>query len=164
MIRFWLFCLVLLSCLAACSTRAPDLSTFSGIATRVHDGDSIHVTPEGQGRIVIRLAGIDAPERQQRYGSDARDHLASMILNQPVEVHCYKKDRYKRQLCIVFHDNTDINLAMVSAGLAWHYKKFQNEQTSTQRRQYSAAEQKARTEQRGLWHDTTPIAPWDYRS
>ncbi len=155
---------MMLSSLIACSTTTPDVTQLRGIANKVHDGDSIHLTPTGQSRIVVRLAGIDAPELQQRFGSDARDYLRSMILNKSVDAHCHKTDRYERLLCVIYQDGADINLAMVSEGLAWHYKKFQNEQTATQRRQYATAEHQARKQRLGLWRDRAPKAPWDYRS
>ena len=56
-----------------------------------------------------------------------------------------------------------MNLEQVRAGLAWHYKKYQNEQTTADRVKYSDAEREARMEKRGLWHDPEPVPPWDYR-
>jgi endonuclease YncB( thermonuclease family) len=161
---FWLISAILLSSVTACSTTPHDTTRITGIANKVHDGDSIHITPAGQKRVIVRLAGIDAPELKQRFGLPARDHLRSILLNKPVEARCHKIDRYERRLCVVYRDGTDINLAMVSAGLAWHYKKYQNEQTRKQRRQYASAEHEARTRRLGLWRDNNPQAPWNYRS
>lgn len=47
--------------------------------------------------------------------------------------------------------------------LAWHYKKYQREQTATDRKLYSDAEIAARKEKRGLWQDLDPILPWECR-
>ena len=63
----------------------------------------------------------------------------------------------------VLLDGEDMNLEQIKAGLAWHYKKYQNEQTPTDRKLYSKAEIKAREAKRGLWHDPEPVPPWEYR-
>jgi len=99
---------------------SPSKATHTGLVTKVHDGDSIHITPPGQKRVVIRLAGIDAPELKQAYGIASRDKLRSMILNQTASARCYKKDRYQRNVCVVYFDGDDMNLEMVRAGFAWH--------------------------------------------
>jgi endonuclease YncB( thermonuclease family) len=51
----------------------------------------------------------------------------------------------------------------VKAGLAWHYKKYQKEQSVDDRRTYAYAEEQARTEKQGLWLDPQPTPPWDWR-
>lgn len=45
------------------------------------------------------------------------------------------------------------NLEQVKAGLAWHYKKYQKEQSLDNRSIYAQAEEQARAERRGLWID-----------
>ena len=49
--------------------------------------------------------------------------------------------------------NQDMNLRQIEAGLAWHYKKYQNEQTQSDRELYSEAEITAREAKRGLWRE-----------
>ena len=63
---------------------------------------------------------------------------------------------------MVYFDGEDVNLQMVRAGMAWHYKKYESEQSSWQRRQYSKAESRARSDRLGLW-DGESIAPWEFR-
>ena len=72
-------------------------------------------------------------------------------------------DRYHRILGKVLLDGEDINLEQVSSGMAWHYKKYQREQTTADRVRYSDAEREARRQKLGLWHDPQPVPPWDYR-
>ncbi len=150
--------------LAACSTDTIDAVVYRGEITRVHDGDSLHITPaRGGQRVVVRLAGIDAPELAQAYGEVARDHLRSVVLNRNAQAHCYKADQYQRQLCTVFVDGADVNLQMISQGLAWHYKRFQHEQTKRDRLAYARSELDARRQRTGLWSEQS-IAPWDFRA
>jgi endonuclease YncB( thermonuclease family) len=63
----------------------------------------------------------------------------------------------------VLLDDQDVNLEQIQAGMAWHYKKYQGEQTTDHRVAYSDAELGARREKRGLWADRDPVPPWEYR-
>ena len=74
-----------------------------------------------------------------------------------------KRDRYERILGKVLLSGEDMNLEQIRAGLAWHYKKYQNEQSSSERELYSQAEIEAREAKRGLWYDPEPVPPWEYR-
>jgi len=58
----------------------------------------------------------------------------------------------------------DICHQQIKSGLAWHYKKYQNEQSIRDREAYSASEISAQNQQLGLWSDPRPVAPWDYRN
>ena len=147
--------------LVSCNNTKP-AATYTGQVTKVHDGDSIHITPPGQKRVIIRLAGIDAPELKQPFGIQSRDNLRSMILDRQATAECHKVDRYQRQVCVVLFNRRDVNLAMVEGGFAWHYKQYQNEQTEKQRQQYSKAESRAQSDQLGLW-DGESIEPWVFR-
>lgn len=60
-------------------------------------------------------------------------------------------------------DRNDINLAMINAGLAWHYKKYQKDQSRSDRLLYAHAEEQARQHRIGLWRDPNPTPPWDWR-
>ena len=53
---------------------------------------------------------------------------------------------------------------MVQDGLAWHYKDYEKEQSKRDRDLYKQAEQKAQKERIGLWKNTDPIKPSDFRS
>lgn len=154
--------LVVALLVSACSNNPPAMKIVSGIVTKVHDGDSIHITPAGKKRVIIRLAGIDAPELAQPYGMASRDKLRSMILKKRAEAHCHKQDRYQREVCVVFHSEVDVNVQMLKSGLAWHYKQYEKEQTSQQRKAYARAERDAKTKSLGLWAGNS-VAPWEFR-
>jgi endonuclease YncB( thermonuclease family) len=74
-----------------------------------------------------------------------------------------KYDRYQRILGKVLVGGEDVNLEQVEAGMAWHYKKYQGEQSTSDRVKYSDAELEARRHKLGLWHDPSPVPPWEYR-
>lgn len=133
-----------------------------GIVSKVHDGDSIHIMTSA-GRIKIRLSGIDTPEIKQAFGIEARNILRALILDKEASARCHKIDRYKRQVCVVYLDDRDINLFMVESGFAWHFKKYQDEQSEADRISYSVAEDVAKHKGIGLWQDKESIPPWEFR-
>ena len=68
-----------------------------------------------------------------------------------------KKDQYDRILGVIYIDNYDINLQMVKDGFAWHYKYYDNTA------EYAEAEALARKAKAGLWADSNPVNPYEFR-
>lgn len=137
--------------------------TIHGKVVAITDGDTITVLDAQRVQHKIRLAGIDAPEKKQAFGQRAKEHISSLVFSRTVDVEAEKKDQYKRTVGKVIVDGQDVNLAMVVAGLAWHYKQYEREQSASDRLLYSSAESESRQARRGLWQDTDPMAPWDWR-
>lgn len=135
-----------------------------GKVVGVTDGDTITVLDQSNRQFKIRFAGIDAPEKAQPFGQRAKEHLSSLVFSKVVTVETEKEDRYGRTVGKVLLDGRDINMAMVVAGLAWHYKKYQAEQSPDDRLLYDSAEVEARAAKRGLWADSNPILPSEWRS
>ena len=137
--------------------------TLTGRVVRVTDGDTIVILDSSDAQHKIRLTGIDAPERKQAFGTKSKDHLSDEVAGKFVVVDYSKRDYYKRILGKELLNGEDMNLEQVRAGLAWHYKKYQKEQSPEDRQLYSAMEIEAREAGRGLWHDPAPVPPWEYR-
>ena len=142
-----------------------------GKVIKITDGDTLYVPDANYQQHKIRLAGIDAPERKQAYGLASRKHLASIVAGRQVTVEYQKRDRYGRivgkvLLVVVFHtsaDEIDVCLEQVKAEFAWHYKKYQHEQSLEDQRLYADAEIRAREDRLGLWRENNPNPPWEYR-
>ena len=150
-------------CLVACNRAEEGLI---GRVVKVSDGDTITVleTPVGSApradrpvQHKIRLQGIDAPEKSQAYGDAATRYLAGLVAGQEVRVAWSKRDKYNRILGTVYIKRAEVNLAMLRAGYAWHYKKFDSTPA------YAQAESIARAAKRGLWQDKNPIKPEAFR-
>ena len=137
--------------------------TLQGRVVRIADGDTVTVLDASKTQWKIRLMGIDAPEKKQAFGNKSKQHLSDLVFNKQVTVEYSKQDRYGRTVGKIFVDGIDANLEQVKAGLAWHYKKYQKEQTPEDRVLYAHAEDQAKADKRGLWLDLDPIAPWDFR-
>lgn len=134
-----------------------------GFVQKVVDGDTIHLTDDNGKLHKVRLLGIDAPEMDQSFGFESREMLVNLVEGERVIIDSRKKDRYKRILGKIYLDDMDVNLTMISKGLAWHYKRYRKDQLKRDIPIYSEAEQTAKDNAIGLWSDTAFIPPWDWR-
>jgi endonuclease YncB( thermonuclease family) len=155
----------LLAVILAAATGSADAAQWvvEGRVVGVSDGDTITVLDAGRTQHVVRIGGIDAPERKQPFGSAAKEALSSMAFDRRVEARCWKRDRYGREVCSVFVGSRDIGLAMIGDGYAWHYKAFEREQSAQDRTAYAGSETDARAARRGLWREPGAVPPWEFR-
>ncbi len=132
--------------------------TFEGKVTGIKDGDTYKVFYNGSEQ-TIRLAHIDCPEKKQPFGSKAKQFASDICFGKYVTVKSEgKKDRYKRIIAeIILQDDTNLNKELVKNGLAWHFKKYSDNQ------EYSELEISSRDKKNGLWSEPNPTAPWDWR-
>lgn len=148
---------------AAQAEPNPSPWTITGVVVRVSDGDTVTVLDAHQQNHKVRLAGIDAPERAQAFGQIARKVLGSTLNRRPVTAECVKQDRYGRSLCTLWLDGNDLGLALIRAGLAWHYTDYIRDQAPWDAARYARAETEARLARRGLWSQSKPTPPWAWR-
>ncbi|MGC1955811.1 MAG: thermonuclease family protein [Gammaproteobacteria bacterium] len=149
--------------LLVCTLPLAHAETLTGRVVRVTDGDTLVILAPNNAQHKIRLQGIDAPERGQAYGTKSKEHLSELVAGKFVVIEFDKYDRYGRIIGKVLLSGADMNLEQIKAGLAWHYKKYQGEQSASDRVKYSDAEREARRLKLGLWHDPNPVPPWEYR-
>lgn len=122
------------------------LATLQGSA-RVIDGDTLSV-----GGVVVRLHGIDAPERNQtcdgagriwHCGTWARTELVRLIGDGAVACSVLDTDRYGRAVgqCVI--GTLDLGAALVESGAAVAYRRYSLA--------YVTEESVARSARRGIW-------------
>ncbi|MEO8278710.1 MAG: thermonuclease family protein [Ideonella sp.] len=133
-----------------------------GRVSRIQDGDSV-VVQQGERTIVIRLAGIDAPELAQPFGRESRQQLKLCSFGRIVVVETRGVDRHGRVLGTLEADGVDCGLEQLRTGSAWHYRYFADEQSVALRNQYASAERNARQRRIGLWEQPDPTPPWRFR-
>ncbi len=138
-------------------------ATLAGQVVRILDGDTVEVLDATQHTQRVRLGGIDAPEKTQAFGTQAKQRLADLAGGQAVSVDWEKRDRIGRVVGTLLGADRDVGLQLVREGSAWWYRAFADEQSAVDRVLYAAAELSARTARRVLWADAHPMAPWDYR-
>ncbi|EEC7602108.1 TPA: thermonuclease family protein [Escherichia coli] len=128
-----------------------------GKVIRVLDGDTIEVLQDKK-PVRIRLANIDAPEKKQAFGRWSANQLKALLAAQPVTVTYTQTDRYGRIIGRVFTTNgTDASRFMVQSGAAWVYERYNTDKS------LPALQREAQEQKRGLWADTNPVPPWEWR-
>ena len=137
--------------------------TMEGLVVGVADGDTITVLDPQKNTYKIRLQGIDAPEKKQAFGEKSKQSLHDLVHGKQVHIEYDKEDKYGRTVGKVTLGDLDVCLQQLVLGMAWHYKKYQNEQSATDRAVYSETESKSKSLRLGLWADDAPMPPWEFR-
>ena len=136
------------------------------IVLSVGDGDTLKVQ-DGQTKITVRLACVDAPERAQTpWGQAASERLKQLLpIGQVVQLREVDRDRYGRTVAEVSVNGQSINLQMVQEGMAVIYPKYFHNCAATQG-QYRQAEAIAKQQGIGVWNPNNPLLtmPWQFRS
>lgn len=140
-------------------TKAVRVLIFGGQVVAVLDGDTIKVKRWFCKTVTVRLAEIDAPEKQQDGGEAAKQALSELLPTSSFVVLAgAKRDRYGR---IVAHVYTlcglCVNEAMVNCGQAWHYEQYSKSALLAE------LQAKAKKSKRGLWAKRA-TAPWQWRN
>ncbi|XP_039038791.1 staphylococcal-like nuclease CAN2 [Hibiscus syriacus] len=105
----------------------------------------------------IRLRGIDAPENEMPYGKEAKDELVKLVHGKCLRVLVYGEDRYGRCVADVYCNGIFVQEVILKKGLAWHYAAYD------QRAELATWEKKARAKRMGLWAQSNPEKPWEWR-
>jgi micrococcal nuclease len=130
---------------------------FSGKVVAVADGDTISVMRDGRA-VRVRLEGIDCPEDGQDFGQRAKQFTSKLAFGKVADVDVRDVDRYGRLVARVYVDGEDLSLALVQAGLAWHFTRYSSDP------ELARAEVQAREARVGLWSHPNTVPPWEYRS
>ncbi|EKN3347826.1 thermonuclease family protein [Yersinia ruckeri] len=132
-------------------------SEIQGKVVRVLDGDTLEVLQE-QKPVRIRLANIDAPEKKQAFGRWSTNQLKNLVAGQFVTVTYSQRDHYGRVLGrVVTTNGIEANRYMVQVGAAWVYERYNTDKA------LPALQREAQTQKRGLWADSQPVPPWEWR-
>lgn len=149
-------------------------SSFRGTVVGISDGDTITVLDMERVEQRVRLACIDAPERGQPFGRNAKESLSAIALGKVVDVEWSSRDRYGRMIGKVMlpdpdcptrecPNTFDAGVGQLIRGSAWWYRRYADEQSPADRRAYEKAEHEAKSQLLGVWSEPAPIPPWDWR-
>ncbi len=122
----------------------------------VSDGDTLTVLNKGR-PVKVRLANIDAPEKQQPFGARSKQSLSELCYGRDATIKSSNKDRYGRTVAVVHCGDVNVNVAQVSRGMAWVYRQYHHDAS------LPAVEAVARLSRTGLWSDPMPLEPWLFR-
>ena len=127
-----------------------------GRVVSITDGDTLKILT-GTQQVKIRLAEIDTPEREQPWGTRAKQALSDKVFGKDVRVKVVDTDRHGRTVGKIWLDSRDINREMVREGHAWVYRKCMKDKSLLD------DEDHARKEKLGLWSLPDPVPPWKWR-
>jgi micrococcal nuclease len=148
----------ILPALILCAFGLPLIAQdFNGKVVGISDGDTIKVMHNGVAE-KIRLNGIDCPEKDQPFGTKAKQFASDMVFGQVVKVVGHGKDKYGRTIGeVILEDGRNLNKELIKAGMAWWYKKYSKD------KELKALANAAKKAKMGLWADPHPIPPWKWR-
>lgn len=163
--RLWIFALSggLVWGAAMAAPKKPAASSkpvvLSGTVSRVVDGDTLWLKTDATDAeaVVVRLAGIDAPERCQVGGAEATAALNALALGRSVTVRVAARDDYGRTVGKVFDGDKDLGDRMVRDGRAWSTR------VRYDRGPYVAEERMALALKRGLHAAGGAMQPREFR-
>ncbi len=144
--------LVLILLLVSCAAWA-----WEGTCVAVISGDIIKVMHGGEAEL-IRLYGIDCPDRGQAYWVEAKLFTSGMVLEKQVRILPVDNDRFGNTVAWVYTGGRNLNHDLAGTGLAWH--DILNAPDNPELKKLQA---EAQVGKRGLWQDPRPTAPWIYR-
>ncbi|HNS18505.1 MAG TPA: thermonuclease family protein [Bacteroidales bacterium] len=133
-------------------------NSITGRVISVIDGDTYDLLIEGNGTMRVRMQGIDAPEREMPFYRASRTYLSQLCFGRKVTLQVTGQDKGGRILGFTYlDDGRELCQEMVRAGYAWHFKRYSSD------RVLAVLEKEAKLARRGLWVDTNPQPPWEYR-
>ena len=123
---------------------------------KVIDGDTVYGLL-GDKTYKIRLAEIDAPERDQPFGRQSKIFLRKLLVDSEFDAHITSEDQYGRYIARLYSNGMDINRKMVSEGMAWVYDYYVIDKT------FYLNQEDARKLKKGIWSKRYPAPPWEWR-
>lgn len=134
-------------------------STFNAKVVGVKDGDTVVVLDSLNNQTTLRLAEIDCPEKNQPFGTKAKQFTSDQIYLKTIKYVVTDIDRYGRSIAMIFYDedNKYLSAEIIKAGMGWHYKRY------SKSKELAEFEINARENKIGLWVDENPIPPSEWR-
>lgn len=144
--------------------------TGTAVIVEVLKGDRAKVDTEADQKVIVRLAGIDAPElpldrfhKGQPFAEESRDHLAQLIKGKAMDMAIIGTDADKRPLVLLSLDGELINAKMAGAGLAEAAAETAIGIPIKLQHAIENAELKAKQDGVGIWSLTNYVRPIEFR-
>ena len=134
------------------------IADFTGPVVSVLDGDTIEVLYNTHPEL-IRLSGIDCPEKGQAFGNRAQQAASALVLGRDVMLDTHGQDKLGRTLAdVTLRDGTNVNHELVKEGWCWWDRPYAPAASLLEK-----LEKDARAGKKGLWVDPQPVPPWEWR-
>lgn len=146
-----------LTALLLCAAASPAAADRSCKVVGVSDGDTITALCQSREQVKVRLAEIDAPEKAQPFGAKSKQSLSDLCFGKAAQIAEQDRDRYGRTVARVRCAGIDANAEQVRRGFAWVYDRYVTDPN------LYPLQDTAQAERRGLWADSAPTPPWEWR-
>jgi micrococcal nuclease len=131
---------------------------FTGKVVGIKDGDTIVVIDSLNTQTTLRLAEVDCPEKNQPFGTKAKQFTSDQVYLKNVKYIVTDIDRYGRSIAMIYYDNNKyLSAEIIKAGMGWHYKKY------SKSIELDEFENQAKKNKIGLWIDENPKSPSEWR-
>jgi endonuclease YncB( thermonuclease family) len=133
--------------------------TLSGKVVAIKDGDTVVVLDSLNNQTTLRLAEVDCPEKNQPFGTKAKQFTSDQIYFKTIKYVVTDTDRYGRSIAMIYYgtDNKYLSAEIIKAGMGWHYKKYSTS------KELATFQENAKQNKIGLWIDNDPIEPSEFR-
>lgn len=126
----------------------------------ISDGDTLKARcgePGPYQQVTIRLAEIDAPEKGQAFGQRSKQSLSALCYGVQAVLRPVTRDRYGRTVARAECRGLDASSEQLRRGMAWRFVRYSTDAAM------QPLEDAARNARAGLWVDSAPVAPWEFR-
>jgi endonuclease YncB( thermonuclease family) len=131
---------------------------FAARVITVHEGDRLTIHHDGR-KETIYLKDIDCPDLKQPYGKQAKLVTAAFIGNRDVVVRGLKRDKQGRVSAeVLLDDGRNVGHELLKEGLAWWRRSASSDAS------LEVVEELARASGKGLWADSDPVPPWEWKA
>ncbi len=131
---------------------------FQAKVTEVVKGD-VFVIDQGGKPATVRLSGVDSPELAQHFGPEAKAFTSGLVMGKEVTLESQGMDGLGRMVVsVTLADGRVLNHEILDAGLGWYCDMH-----PTADPKLRGVVAKAIAAKKGLWADTAPLSPWDFR-
>lgn len=154
-VHFWILILLLMAhgfwLVAVCAQELKNVPHVvkKAIIVEVKDGDTL----VAKGGMVIRLLGVNTPEKAWPYAVTATEFVKKWVVGKKVILKIskkYPKDKYGRTLAIIFvgDEKMSLNLKLISVGLG---KVLVEDNDLVNEKYWRVVQEKAVKMKRGIW-------------
>ncbi len=133
--------------------------TWEGTAVAAPAGDILAVDREGES-VRVRVFGIDCPDTGQPFAKEATAFTKKHTVGKKVGIEVVATDSTGMRVAkITLPDGADLGEALLEEGLAWWDRR-----NAEEARSLKLLNAEALIEEKGLFAQDAPLAPWDFRA
>lgn len=132
------------------------LPVFAHQVIGIADGETLTLLVDQQ-PVMLRLAGVDAPEKRQPHARASRNSLHALCFGKEASYRTQEADDGSMPAAVVTCAGIEANRTQIERGMAWVAERHNRDFT------LPALQIMARRDRKGLWADADPVPPWEFR-